>query len=137
MKTSVIAALAAASIAAAGASWAQHGGHAGHGNRPLDAAALQAMVRDMLPKAKDAPSTRGLKEAHLKMMRDMHISYSGRADVDFVRGMIAHHQGAIDMAKVELEFGKDPELRKLAEDIIRAQEAEIAQMQAWLAANAK
>jgi uncharacterized protein (DUF305 family) len=137
MKTSVIAALAAASIAAAGASWAQHGGHAGHGNRPLDAAALQAMVRDMLPKAKDAPSTRGFKEAHLKMMRDMHISYSGRADVDFVRGMIAHHQGAIDMAKVELEFGKDPELRKLAEDIIRAQEAEIAQMQAWLAANAK
>lgn len=67
-----------------------------------------------------------------KMHRDMAITYSGDADVDFVRGMIPHHQGAVDMAKILLAFGKDPEIRKLAEEIVKAQETEIAFMQAWL-----
>lgn len=67
-----------------------------------------------------------------KMHENMMITPSGDADVDFVRGMIPHHQGAIDMAKIVLEKGKDPEVRKLAEDVIKAQEAEIAFMQEWL-----
>ena len=67
----------------------------------------------------------------------MNIAFSGNADADFVNGMIPHHQGAVDMAKVVLAFGKDPEIRKLAEAIVQAQESEITLMRAWLKRNAQ
>ncbi|WP_105426554.1 MULTISPECIES: CopM family metallochaperone [Neorhizobium] len=84
-----------------------------------------------------SPSTKAFEDANAKMHKDMAIQYSGDTDADFVRSMIPHHQGAIDMAKVELAHGKDPEIRKLAEAVIKAQEAEIAEMQAWLKAHGK
>lgn len=84
-----------------------------------------------------SPSTKAFEDANAKMHKDMAIPYSGDTDADFVRSMIPHHQGAIDMAKVELAHGKDPEIRKLAEAVIKAQEAEIAEMQAWLKAHGK
>lgn len=70
--------------------------------------------------------------ANNKMHKDMAIQLTGNADVDFLVGMIPHHQGAIDMAKVVLKYGKDPKVKKLAKEIIKAQEKEIAMMQEWL-----
>lgn len=111
--------LGAALLANGGLAQAQtHGGHAGHGAQTSAA----------------TPSTKAFEAANMKMHMDMGIKYSGDTDVDFVKSMIPHHQGAIDMAKIQLQFGKDPENRKLAEQIIAAQEKEIAEMRAWLKA---
>lgn len=80
-------------------------------------------------------STKAFEKANADMHKNMMIKFSGKTDVDFVRSMIPHHQGAIDMARIELEHGKDPEIRKLAEEVIKAQEAEIKMMKDWLAKN--
>lgn len=84
------------------------------------------------PAANEPASTKAFREANDRMHKDMDIQFSGNADIDFIRGMIPHHQGAIDMAKVVLAHGKDAETRKLAEEIIAAQEKEIAFMRDWL-----
>jgi uncharacterized protein (DUF305 family) len=78
-------------------------------------------------------STQAFKAADDKMMQDMSADYTGDADKDFVAHMIPHHQGAIEMAQVELKYGKDPELKRLAGNIIKAQHDEIAFMKKWQA----
>ncbi|HET7680177.1 MAG TPA: DUF305 domain-containing protein [Xanthobacteraceae bacterium] len=91
--------------------------------------------QSMQPKGDSGPSSLAFHGVSMKMHGAMDIAYTGNADVDFVKGMIPHHAGAVDMAKTVLAFGKDPEVKKLAESIIRAQETEIAQMNDWLKKN--
>jgi uncharacterized protein (DUF305 family) len=87
--------------------------------------------------ASEPASTKAYRDAMAKMDQGMGVTYSGDADKDFVAGMVPHHQGAIDMARVELQYGKDPQLRKLARDVIAAQQKEITFMKAWQARQAK
>ena len=82
-------------------------------------------------------AAKAFAEANTKMHKDMTMEFTGDADVDFVRGMMPHHQGAIDMAEIELKYGKNPQTRKLAKEIIAAQKKEIAFMKSWLAKHAK
>ena len=73
-------------------------------------------------------STKAFGAAMGTMMKSMMMAPSGIPDQDFVKGMIPHHQGAIDMAKIEKQFGKDPDMLKLADAIIGAQTSEISFM---------
>lgn len=60
------------------------------------------------------------------------VGRSGNSDVDFVRLMLPHHQAAIDMAKTQLLYGRDPQMRRLAQEIITDQQLEIELMKLWL-----
>jgi uncharacterized protein (DUF305 family) len=64
-----------------------------------------------------------------KMMADMTIKPTGDVDRDFVAMMVPHHQGAIDMAKAELKYGHNEQLRRLAQQIVATQQPEIKVMQ--------
>lgn len=66
--------------------------------------------------------------ATAKMMAAMDVESSGDADADFVAMMIPHHQGAIDMARAELRYGRNEQLRRLAQEIIVTQQQEITAM---------
>jgi len=78
--------------------------------------------------------------AGLEMERAMEKMHTGMAsikptgdnDSDFVRFMLPHHQAALDMAKAELKYGKDPQMRRLAQEIVTDQQSEIELMKLWL-----
>ena len=70
-------------------------------------------------------------------MENMHVAMgsvtpSRNSDVDFVRLMLPHHQAAIEMARTQLVYGRDPQMRRLAQEIITDQQSEISLMQLWL-----
>lgn len=125
MKRTVIAALSLPLLALMSAvAFAQDHDHSAHDHNAASSA----------PKSE---ATEAFEKAHARMHDDMMAALTGDPDVDFMQGMIPHHQGAIDMAEIVLKHGKDPETRKLAEEIIKAQTAEIAFMREWLAKRAK
>lgn len=114
----------------AGLAWSQdhahdHDHHHGHDHQAGAAAAAKS------------EATLAYEAANARMHAGMTAALTGDPDVDFMQGMIPHHQGAIDMAEIVLKHGKDPETRKLAEGIIAAQTSEIAFMKAWLAKRGK
>ena len=108
--------------------------------------AMHQMMQGMMtsPNAQAPRANESLPDftrAYVESMNGMHGPMmdgvmADDPDVAFVRGMIPHHQGAIDMARIVQQYGDDPQTRAWADQIIAAQEAEIAEMQAWLEANA-
>ena len=84
--------------------------------------------------APDSPAAAGMMAAMDRMNQAMAATpMTGDIDRDFIAMMIPHHHSAIDMARLELQSGKDPAIRRLAREIIASQQKEIAQMQRWLA----
>jgi uncharacterized protein (DUF305 family) len=103
------------------AAQAAAGAHAGHGASGSAATGAEA--------------AQSLHAAHASMDQQMMgVPITGDPDRDFLAMMIPHHQGAIDMARVVIASGKNPEVRKFAEGIIAHQQAEIDQMNRWLQA---
>lgn len=90
-----------------------------------------------MPAMEDGGAAMAYMDGMARMSRDMNAPMTGDADIDFATMMIPHHQGAIDMAKVQLQYGKDPDIRKLSEAIVVAQEGEIAFLKGWLDKHSK
>jgi len=98
---------------------------------------IQALQHDSPPHmgsdSAGDPGWSGLSSSMEKMHRAIAaIGPSGATDVDFVRLMLPHHRAAIDMAKTQLLYGKDPQMRRLAQEIITDQQSEIQLMRLWL-----
>ncbi|WP_168990372.1 DUF305 domain-containing protein [Aureimonas flava] len=115
----VAAVLAAAWLAAAGAAPAQEMDHAAHGQAAGEAASQRMM---------EAMDAMNAAMAQTPM--------TGRPGLDFAQMMIPHHQSAIDMAQAYLDSGEnDPVLARISRDVIASQQAEIAELRAWIEAN--
>jgi uncharacterized protein (DUF305 family) len=88
--------------------------------------------------ANQSAATKAYMEAvermHAPMLAGLQAS---DPDVAFVRAMIAHHQGAIDMARVVLQYGKDDQAKTWANDAIRDQQRELSEMEEWLKKNSR
>lgn len=104
---------------------------------PRPMSGMHAMGQDdaSRPTAGDAdhPSVAAFQAADQAMMHKMAAPYTGDTDQDFVAHMMPHHEGAVEMARIELQYGKDPALKRMAREIIRSQEREITFMKKWQA----
>jgi len=99
-------------------------------------AAIQAQQPADKRSGQQSPNDQAWSELQSSMEK-MHtamssIEASGNSDLDFVKMMIPHHQAAVDMARSQLLFGKDQQLRRLAQEIITDQQSEIELMTLWL-----
>lgn len=77
-------------------------------------------------------ATKEAEEHNAVMHEKMNIKFSGNADIDFVKGMIPHHEGAVEMARTVLKYGNNPAAKRIAYDIMNAQQSEIQWMKRWL-----
>ena len=84
--------------------------------------AISTVPSSISARKADADLDKSMERMHAEMQK---IHYSGNADADFASLMVPHHQGAVQMAEVELQFGSDPRLRRLAQEIIVTQQSEI------------
>jgi len=102
-----------------------------YSTRPWSAPFTVVLVGAATALAACSPKGPFLAESHtamVKMMAAMDVKSSGDADADFVAMMIPHHQGAIDVARAELRYGRNEQLRRMAQEIIVTQQEEITAM---------
>lgn len=104
-----------------------HGDHAATTTPPASAATAETL----------SEASKAYEQAMQRMHKQMSAPYTNDVDVDFVRGMIPHHQGAIEQAEVLLKYSKNPRLRRLAGGIIASQRREIRFMEKWLQEHGK
>ena len=98
---------------------------------------MQAWLASHPDTSEATPDTKAMQQAYADGMDAMHDEMMAgiadpNPDMAFARGMLPHHVGAVDMAKVQLKYGKDAEMRQLAQAVIDAQQSEIEQMQNWI-----
>lgn len=99
--------------------------HAGHGSHARESSSASS-------KSTTTASTKKYQQINENMHKSMDIKFTGDADKDFLAAMIPHHQGAVEMAEVVLQHGKNPKIRQLAQEIITLQKKEIAEMKQLL-----
>ena len=99
--------------------------HAGHGTQAGHTSSVSS-------KSSISASTKKYQQINDNMHKSMDIKFTGDADKDFLAAMIPHHQGAVEMAEVVLQHGKNPKIRQLAQEIIAMQKKEIAEMKQLL-----
>ncbi|WP_207485606.1 CopM family metallochaperone [Arenibaculum pallidiluteum] len=127
------AALAGATLAAIPVAGQQdHGSGHGSGHGSAHGSAHEAAA-PADPRAREVADR--YRRANERMHAEMDIPFTGDPDRDFAAAMIPHHRGAIAMAEIQLRYGRDPELRKIAEAVVATQAQEVAQFQDWLRRN--
>ncbi len=99
--------------------------HEGHGSHARESSSASS-------KSTTTASTKKYQQINENMHKSMDIKFTGDADKDFLAAMIPHHQGAVEMAEVVLQHGKNPKIRQLAQEIITLQKKEIAEMKQLL-----